>query len=144
MLVLHAHITGFFDDDEMRLLTELADNISLALDRIEKGEKVDYLAFYDPLTGLPNRRLFSEHLGRMLDATSSVNPNVMVGCIDVRRFSMVNELDLGREAGDALLKELAARFTATFSRLGECARIGGNSFLAADTGKWEPGRHCTR
>jgi diguanylate cyclase (GGDEF)-like protein/PAS domain S-box-containing protein len=135
VLVLHAHITGFFDDDELRLLTELADNISLALDHIEKGEKVDYLAFYDPLTGLPNRRLFSEYLSRMLDATSSVNPNVMVGCIDIRRFSMVNE-SWGREAGDALLRELAARFTATFSHLGACARVGGNSFLAAVPGKW--------
>ncbi|HEV8645748.1 MAG TPA: PAS domain-containing protein, partial [Burkholderiales bacterium] len=66
ILTLYAPERNFFDDDELKLLTELAGDISFALEFIAKEEKVDYLAYYDPLTGLPNRTLFSERLGQQL------------------------------------------------------------------------------
>jgi PAS domain S-box-containing protein len=59
---LHAGETGFFDDDEMKLLRELAGDISFAMEHIEKSEQVDYLAYYDSLTGLANRTLFHERV----------------------------------------------------------------------------------
>jgi GAF domain-containing protein len=58
VLVLYAPDRNFFDEEELKLLKELAGDISFALDFIAKDEKVDYLAYYDTLTGLPNRKLF--------------------------------------------------------------------------------------
>src|SRR5438270_1208985 len=57
VLALYAAETGAFDDEEMRLLLELAGDISFALEHIDKAEKLDYLAYYDELTGIANRSL---------------------------------------------------------------------------------------
>jgi len=70
VLALHAPEIGFFDAEEMKLLSELAGDIGFALDHIEKAERLDYLAFYDPLTGLPNRKLFNERLAQHLAAAT--------------------------------------------------------------------------
>jgi PAS domain S-box-containing protein len=53
-LVLVADEEDFFDAEEIRLLTELAGDVSYALDHIEKSERLNYLAYYDALTGLAN------------------------------------------------------------------------------------------
>src|SRR4029077_18639168 len=60
VLALYALSTGFFDEEETKLLSDLAGDISLALDHIEKAERLDYVAYYDVLTGLANRALFNE------------------------------------------------------------------------------------
>src|SRR5690348_9800924 len=52
VFVLYAGEPGFFDDEEVALLGELAADISFALENIAKEEKLNYLAYYDPLTGL--------------------------------------------------------------------------------------------
>src|SRR5690606_5711425 len=57
ILMLGSSQADFFDDDELQLLRGLADNISFALDHFEQAARLDFLAYYDELTGLPNRRL---------------------------------------------------------------------------------------
>ena len=66
MFALYALESGFFHDDEMGLLTELAGDIAFAMDHIEKQDRLDYLAYYDVLTGLANRDLFLERVGQYL------------------------------------------------------------------------------
>src|SRR6185436_17976121 len=53
ILTLYAPEQDFFDEEEVKLLTQLAADVSFGLEFIAKEEKVDYLAYYDPLTGLP-------------------------------------------------------------------------------------------
>ena len=68
VFVLYAPEPGFFDDEEMKLLEELAGDVSFALESHEKRKKLDYLAYYDALTGAPNRGLYLERLARLTQA----------------------------------------------------------------------------
>ncbi len=126
-LSLFAREPGFFTDEELRLLTELADDISFALEYIGKEEKLHYLAYYDALTGLPNRALFHERLTQLLHAAKQTQNKVAVLLGDVKRFRLVNDT-LGRHAGDALLCELALRLKDLWPDSGNVARISADCF----------------
>ena len=67
LVALRAREPGFFDQEELRLLAEMVANISFALELIDKQDRINYLALYDPLTGLPNRTLFHERLTQAID-----------------------------------------------------------------------------
>jgi len=108
VLVLHAEAPDFFDGEEMKLLRELAGDISFALDHLLKTERIHYLGSYDPLTGLPNRRLFTEGLSHRIEAIKGRDEMLAVVLLDLERFRRVNET-LGRAAGDELLWMVAAR-----------------------------------
>ncbi|MBI2311399.1 MAG: EAL domain-containing protein [Betaproteobacteria bacterium] len=118
---------GFFDEEELKLLKELVGDISFALDYIEKQEKVDYLAYYDVLTGLPNHRLFTDRLNQQLTAAIREHRSVAVALLDIERLHLIND-SLGRHAGDALLKYLASSLQAALSDSGDVARIGADLF----------------
>jgi PAS domain S-box-containing protein/diguanylate cyclase (GGDEF)-like protein len=126
VLGLYAGEVGFFDDEEMRLLRELAGDIAFALDHIEKANKLDYLSYYDQLTGFANRTLFLERLTQRVHAAGVAGDKIGLVIADVERFRMVND-SLGRQAGDALLKQLGERLVRS-ADLGELARIGGDVF----------------
>jgi PAS domain S-box-containing protein/diguanylate cyclase (GGDEF)-like protein len=108
VLCLYAGETGFFDDEEMRLLSDLAGDISFALDHIAKEEKVNYLAYYDVLTGLPNRAFFGESLDQQLQKLTASGGAGAVALGDVERFRNVNDT-FGRPAADRLLCQIAER-----------------------------------
>jgi diguanylate cyclase (GGDEF)-like protein/PAS domain S-box-containing protein len=119
---LYSAEPGFFDDEELRLLNELAGDVSYALDHMQKARKLDYLSYYDPLTGLANRTLFHERLTVQLGDAARQGERVLLLVMDVERFKAIND-SLGRQAGDALLVELAKRLqqgalpTSWFARL---------------------------
>src|SRR5260221_4360483 len=108
VLALYRREVGFFDDEEMRLLLELSGDISFALDHITKAEKLDYLAYYDSLTGLANLSLFHERLVQYVSAAQSEKSRLAVAVVDVDRFKNIND-SLGRQAGDELLRQIAER-----------------------------------
>jgi len=130
VLALYADAPGFFDaEDEMRLLLELAGDIAFALDHIEKSERLNYLAYYDPLTGLANSTLFHERLARYVDAARSGGHQLSIALIDVDRFKTIND-SLGRPAGDELLKQIARRLAQSPRDPSELARIAADRFGA--------------
>src|SRR5438128_5365275 len=108
VLALYATEIGFFDDEEMKLLIELSGDISFALDHIAKAERLDYLAYYDSLTGLANRSLFHARLVQYVSAAQSEKSKLAVAVVDVDRFKIIND-SLGRQAGDELLRHIAER-----------------------------------
>ena len=126
VLALYAEQAGFFDDEEMRLLNELAGDISFALAHLAQQEKLNYVALYDPLTGLANRTLLSERLAQTLHGAGQAGSKVALSIFDLERFRTVNE-SLGRQAGDALIKQVAARL-ARAAGAAEVARIGADHF----------------
>jgi diguanylate cyclase (GGDEF)-like protein len=128
VLSLYAEAPGFFDaDDEMRLLLELAGDIAFALDHIEKGERLNYLAYYDPLTGLANATLFRERLARFMEAARGAGHKLALGIVDVDRFKIIND-SLGRPAGDELLKQIARRMSRHSKESSEIARVAADHF----------------
>src|SRR5207244_3296086 len=127
LLGLHAREPGFFDQDELRMLEELAANISFGLELIAKQDQVTYLALYDPLTGLPNRMLFHERLSEALHAGRGARSKLALIITDLERFKAINDT-LGRQLGDALLKAVAQRLRGAAGDIGRVARLGSNVF----------------
>jgi diguanylate cyclase (GGDEF)-like protein len=125
--VLYSGEPGFFDDDEVRLFREVTSNIGLALELISKQDKLDYLALYDPLTGLPNRTLFRERLTQALEAERRGHSKLALMVFDIERFRSVNDA-FGPLAGDRLLQQTAAGLRATAGDISRVAYLGGDVF----------------
>jgi diguanylate cyclase (GGDEF)-like protein len=127
VIALYGAEAGAFDSEEMRLLLELAADVAFALEHIGKAEKVDYLSYYDSLTGLANRTLFHERLEQsILDATGE-RRMLGLALFDVERFKSIND-SLGRQAGDVLLQRIATRMTQYLGGAARAARIGADQF----------------
>jgi diguanylate cyclase (GGDEF)-like protein len=127
VLLLYAPERGFFDTEEMKLLEEVAGDISFALDHIEKTERLNHLAYYDAITGLANRTLFQERLAERLRAAERKRDKFAVCIFDVERFKTVNDT-LGKQAGDSLLRQIAARMTGIVGDPARLARVSADGF----------------
>ncbi|RUS43563.1 GGDEF domain-containing phosphodiesterase [Cohnella sp. AR92] len=86
-----------------------------------------YLAHYDDMTGLPNRRLFLQNLQKRMSEMSRGESRLAVCYLDVDRFKLVNA-SFGREAGDMLLLLIAARLNLFFQGESDLARMEGDEF----------------
>ena len=129
VLALYAGEPGFFDDEEVGLLNELAADISFALENIGKEEKLNYLAYYDPLTGLANRDLYRERLEQSLRAARSERRTLAVVMFDVERFRYINDT-LGRKSADSVLRQIGLRLAGTVPDRDDLARINADTFAA--------------
>jgi diguanylate cyclase (GGDEF)-like protein len=127
VLVLYANEAGFFDDEEMRLLRELAGDISFALDHLSQVEQADYVAHNDPLTGLPNRRRLSERLAQDIAGARRQQVGLSVAVANIDRFQQINDR-FGRDAGDDLMRQIARRIESAVAEPGFAARLGGDNF----------------
>jgi len=127
VLTLYAREIGFFDDEEMKLLNELAGDISFALEHIQKSEKLDYLSYYDLLTGLANRSLFHDRLAHYVSMANRERQNLALCLVDIERFKTINDT-LGRQTGDALLRQIAERLLSGNQDPSLVARIGSDHF----------------
>jgi len=91
-------------------------------------EEIKILAFYDPLTEVPNRRLFIERLQQSLVASTRTKTRRALLSIDLDNFKTVNDT-LGHPIGDLLLQEVARRLTASVRKTDTVARLGGDEFV---------------
>ena len=128
---------GFFDAPEVKLLAELARDISFALEHIGKEEKLSYLAEYDALTGLANRAQFAKRLAQALHSARRGGRGLAVLIGDVNRFRLINDT-FGRNAGDALLRELAGRVGRLWPDPADIGRVGSNAIAGILRGIKEP------
>lgn len=139
LLVLYASERNFFDEEELQLLKELSADISFALESIAKGEKAEYLAFYDPLTDLPNRKLFFDSLRHQLTRAKKSGQSVILQLVDIDRFRMINET-YGREGADRLITAIATRIDEAVGDEDLVARVGPDVFAVAVAGEWQTAR----
>ncbi len=128
VLALLASEQDAFSVDEQLLLAELAADISFSHDVIDKEEQINYLAYFNALTGLPNRALFLDRVSQLLPYDSSVSAErIALVLIDVERFRHINET-YGRAAGDDVLRLLSRRLRDYLPDAGYLAHIGADMF----------------
>jgi diguanylate cyclase (GGDEF)-like protein len=127
VLALYAGESDFFHAEEIKLLSELARDIAFAIDHIEKQERLDYLAYYDVLTGLANRSLFLERLAQYMRSATSAGHKLALFMIDLERFKNIND-SFGQAAGDSILQQSAKWLTAYVGDANLVTRVSADRF----------------
>jgi len=125
----YASKLGFFNEKEIGLLVDLAADLSFALQYIDNEEKINYLAYYDNLSGLPNRALFCDRVNQLVHAARDDKQRAGMIVLDVERFNTINDT-FGRHTGDALLKEMTERLTGKVKNTAWLASVTRSSFAA--------------
>ncbi|HEY8342377.1 MAG TPA: EAL domain-containing protein [Calditerricola sp.] len=113
-------------DDEGRITHYIAVFTDIT-EQKRYEEQIKHQALHDPLTDLPNRRLFNKRLATAVQQAQGTGRKVAVFFLDLDRFKNVNDT-LGHTLGDELLRNVAARLSACVSGEGVLARIGGDEF----------------
>lgn len=119
-------MTAIYSDDG-----ELVNQIAVLTDITERKlheEQLRYLAEYDPLTELPNRRLLSDRAGQALATCARQNRALGLMFIDLDRFKNIND-SLGHEAGDVLLRIIGDRLSKAARDSDTVSRVGGDEFV---------------
>ncbi|OQA31975.1 MAG: Phytochrome-like protein cph2 [Betaproteobacteria bacterium ADurb.Bin341] len=106
----------------------LARSLHYALERRQLEEHLYHLAHHDPLTDLPNRRLFYERLSRALASSRRHQLPLALMLIDLNGFKQINDT-YGHKVGDGLLIEAAKRMTDCLRATDCVARLGGDEYI---------------
>ena len=109
---------GIFFASALRDITE----------RLQADEKIRELAFYDQLTGLPNRTLLSDRLKQAISASNRSGICSALVLIDLDYFKTLNDT-LGHDIGDLQLKQVATRLSTCVRECDTVARVGGDEFV---------------
>ena len=120
-----ASIMPIFREGE--LVNYLAIKLNIT-DYIEEKEKVEYMAYHDSLTKLPNRLNIENYLENRLNVASRQDTKIAVLFIDLDRFKNINDT-LGHDVGDELLIEVAKRLKQTLRKSDMLSRFGGDEFV---------------
>jgi len=112
-----------------RMSWQLADSRAReSIAKLKYAKRVEYLAYYDGLTSLPNRSLFNKLLTQAISQAQRHHRQLAVAFIDLDRFKQINDT-LGHEAGDELLTEVASRLKGCLRDSDAVARLGGDEFV---------------
>lgn len=113
------------------MIVRRADRIIRAHENAERkvqAEQIHYMAYHDPLTGLPNRALFKDRFQHAVAVATRTQKSLGIMFIDIDRFKVIND-SLGHEGGDAVLIEAAKRIRACLRASDTACRIGGDEFM---------------
>ncbi|WP_286937760.1 MULTISPECIES: EAL domain-containing protein [unclassified Pseudoalteromonas] len=110
---------------ELKHVVWMARDVTL---RKKAEQEVQRLAFFDPLTGLPNRRMLSDSLAKCVERIKRTKKTGALLFLDVDNFKRIND-SLGHGAGDQVLIELAKRLGGVIRSSDTLARVGGDEFI---------------
>lgn len=122
-----------YNQKHVELVEQMADTTYEYYERLYAESQVEYMAYYDTLTGLPNRQLFFDRMAQARALTLRNEQFLAVCFLDLDKFKPVNDL-YGHHIGDALLQKLAERFINTLREGDTIARFGGDEFALLLTG----------
>ena len=114
--------------DSAGVLTHYVSTLTDISQRKAAEEQIQNLAFYDPLTKLPNRRLLLDRLQQALASSARSDRTGALLFIDLDNFKLLNDT-LGHDKGDLLLQQVAQRLTSSVREGDSVARLGGDEFL---------------
>lgn len=106
----------------------LTERIKLSIEAVERENEIKKLAFYDPLTNLPNRRLLIDRLEHALTLSARTGKRGAILFLDIDHFKKLNDT-LGHDMGDLLLKQLSDRLLNCLRESDSVARLGGDEFV---------------
>ncbi len=114
-------------DDNGEIINYIAIHTNLE-NIIKSQERIDFLAYHDSLTKLPNRISFEENLEHSLKFAHKHSEKLAILFIDLDRFKVIND-SLGHHVGDELLKEVALRIKSVLHEVNTLSRVGGDEFI---------------
>jgi diguanylate cyclase (GGDEF)-like protein/PAS domain S-box-containing protein len=123
----HARSGGIAELDR-DLLQLMSLFVAAAIERAQHAERIEQLAFYDSLTGLPNRVLFNDRIRQTMGAAKRYNRGFAVMYLDLDQFKEIND-KFGHPVGDLVLKAVSDRLQATLRESDTVARFGGDEFV---------------
>lgn len=115
-------------EEEVHFLNMIANTLGNMFNQHQNEEKLQHYAYYDELTGLPNRTLFIDRLDQSIKHTER-HPSYMYAVLflDLDRFKNIND-SLGHAAGDQVLKHVAERLKKCVRQIDTVSRLGGDEF----------------
>ncbi|MGR8929721.1 MAG: bacteriohemerythrin [Gammaproteobacteria bacterium] len=114
--------------DQNGLVTHYVGTLTDITQKKAAAEEIERLAFYDPLTGLPNRRLLQDRLKQVLASSERSGRHGALLFIDLDNFKSLNDT-LGHDMGDLLLQKVAKRLSTCVREVDTVARLGGDEFV---------------
>ena len=122
-----------FSHDNIEFVQLAGDLVASALQRALQSERLDALAFFDALTGLPNRVLLYDRLVQTIFASQRRGERFAVLFVDLDGFKAINDT-FGHGSGDNVLKVVAARLKEALRESDTVARLGGDEFVVVGAG----------
>jgi diguanylate cyclase (GGDEF)-like protein len=139
-LTLYSGTVNAFDDEARNLLVEMAADVSFALDNLDRETerrqaeaRIQELAFFDPLTGLPNRTLLLDRIRQAIAGSARSGSRCALLFIDLDNFKTLNDT-FGHDKGDLLLQQTARRLSSAVRAEDTVARFGGDEFVLVVSG----------
>ncbi|HNP26825.1 MAG TPA: diguanylate cyclase [Nitrosomonas sp.] len=128
-LVLHNDANKIvYSSAEIDVLEFVSTQVALAIERKRMLARLQYLALYDSLTGLPNRELFHDRMQSALARMRREPGKLALLYLDLDKFKLVND-ECGHSEGDKLLQQTAQRIRACLRETDTVARFGGDEFV---------------
>ncbi len=138
-------LSGMVERDANGRATYLRGAVQDITERHQARQEIERLAYYDPLTGLANRRLMLDRLQQAIAHAQREGTHGGLIFIDLDRFKLLND-SLGHRAGDMLLQQVTRRLTESLREEDTVARLGGDEFVimlpALDADPAQAARHA--
>lgn len=116
-------------EERTKDLREINTNLEKVIEKKEKAEgSLQYLAYHDELTGLPNRNLLIDRINHSIETAYRNKQQLGILFIDLDRFKTINDT-LGHHIGDKLIKQVAERLSITLRKEDTISRNGGDEFV---------------
>ena len=128
LLVLRIAHQQLHESQELDFIRSICQTFGGIIDRKRAEARIERLAYYDTLTGLPNRRLLEDRLKHAIAQADRRQEQLAVIFLDLDRFKAVNDA-LGHTYGDLLLKEAGRRLAGCVRGSDTVARLGGDEFI---------------
>ncbi|MGI6751873.1 MAG: EAL domain-containing protein [Anaerovoracaceae bacterium] len=117
-----------WSDHSIEHLRILSNILSHGLNKIKSEKEIKHMAYYDSLTGLPNRTLFADRLSQAIHLAQRNEKYISIIFMDLDNFKMVNDT-MGHNAGDKMLNAISASLVKKLKKKDTVARFGGDEFL---------------